>query len=462
MKISDYLLGTIVFYMAWVIIPIILEVMPAIFDCFILIKKKFIRKKLIPLEYFPEITVIIPVYNSAATLKNCIESIYHSNYDNKLIYILVVRNGGSDNSFEVFSQCQIEFPELNMSWVESKQGKSKALNLAIFNSAGKYIIHIDSDGVLHENALRNMVTYFENHLNIHCLTGTILTEPRMVEESDSFFMKMIRRIEFFEYAQAFLAGRNFEAEFNSIYSLSGAFSAFRKSTIFKTQLYNTDTVCEDTQITFQVREVLNQKVSLCSDAYFFVDPIETIDKLYTQRQRWQRGELEVAHIFNKSKILRKNKEVKKKKMNVIVRILMYDHTFAFPRMIWYFAIVCLLFMNYPLRLVVSSVILIYLFNVVTTLLFFLCITLFLSSEKELQKYYSKKWYLIFLLPIYNSTLFWFRFAGIINSINSEQVWKTSSLTEEKQTFFEIMDKDLRYFRKLINKVKDKIYTNEGS
>ena len=35
-------------------------------------------------------------------------------------------------------------------------------------------------------------------------------------------------MEFMEYAQAFLAGRNYASELNAIYTLSGAFSAFRK------------------------------------------------------------------------------------------------------------------------------------------------------------------------------------------------------------------------------------------
>ena len=58
--------------------------------------------------------------------------------------------------------------------------------------------------------------------------------------------------------------------------MSGAFSAFRKSTILKTQLYNTETVCEDTHVTFQVRKLLHQKIAICENAVFFVDPIENL------------------------------------------------------------------------------------------------------------------------------------------------------------------------------------------
>ena len=29
--------------------------------------------------------------------------------------------------------------------------------------------------------------------------------------------------------------------------------------------------------------------------------------------------------------------------NFMTRVIMFDHTFAFPRMIWYFALICLTF-----------------------------------------------------------------------------------------------------------------------
>ena len=46
-----------------------------------------------------------------------------------------------------------KFPQLMMQWLNAKQGKSKALNLALFNSDGKYIIHIDSDGILDKKGI---------------------------------------------------------------------------------------------------------------------------------------------------------------------------------------------------------------------------------------------------------------------------------------------------------------------
>ena len=449
---NDLLHSPILFWMAWVIIPIVMEIIPTVFDFFILLKRKIFRKKEEELQYCPEITLIIPVYNSAETLYACIKSINDSTYDSKLIYIMLVNNESTDDSFQVYCQCQEDFPELTITWMNSEQGKSKALNLALFNSYGKYIIHIDSDGVLHPEALYNMVRRFEGEDTIDCLTGTIMTNPEMIDETKSFPLRLLRKLEFFEYCQAFLAGRNFQSEFNSIFTLSGAFSAFRKSAILKTQLYNTDTICEDTHVTFQIRDTLKEQ-ALCEDAYFFVDPIEDLNRLYIQRQRWQRGEIEVMHMF-KGRGMFFGKGFLS---DFVIRLLMYDHTFAFPRMIWYFALICLAFIGYPFRYILISLVLIYVMYVLSAFLYYIHVCIYLHWEKKLWKFYACRVFYIFLLPLFNFMVYWFRFAGIINSIKGARTWRTRGFDEEMKACGAVIAHDFAFVKRAVSRLKKLIY-----
>ncbi len=454
-RIIKYLGSTIAFWMVWIVIPLVVEIIPAFCNFCVLCKKKIklkITKANRELEFYPEITLILPVYNTGDTLKECIESIARSDYPHEAIHIILVNNKSTDNSFEVFQECQREHPDLIMNWMDSEQGKSKALNLALFNSHGKYIIHIDSDGELHPKALKNVVKRFEHDPKTHCLTGVILTNPRMINETKNFWLRLLQKAEYFEYRQAFLAGRNYQSEVDKIFTMSGAFSAFRKSAILQTQMYNTDTVGEDTHVTFQVREKLNLKVKLCKNAIYYVDPIESFNKLYTQRQRWQRGEIEVAHIFLKKDV----KAVFGFASNFAVRLLISDHTFTFPRMIWFFALICLIFMNYPLKLIIVSTVLIYALYTFSSFLFFLNVLSFLGEFKEERKFYMKKWYFILLMPIYNFITFWFRFAGIINSIKEDRSWKTRTLTQERMLVKETVKNDFQTVIGKINKIKRKI------
>lgn len=454
MGLINSFLNSFLFWAAWLIIPVIMEIIPSIGSVAVLIKKLIFPAKIKKPAIDPEISLIIPIYNSMDTLEQCIRSINDSDYPNSCIRIFLVNNQGQDDSFQVFCKCQKKYPELKMQWLNAKQGKSKALNMALFNSEGKYIIHIDSDGLLEKSALKNMVYRFESDQTADCMTGVILTEPRLVERYPNVFPKLLRKMEFLEYAQAFLAGRNYASEMDAIYTLSGAFSAFRKSSVLKSQLYNTDTICEDTQITFQMKYLQGTKVSICEDAIFFVDPIEDMNKLYTQRQRWQRGSLEVSKLFLKDKMKARHMFT-----NVSIRTLVYDHTFAFPRMIWYLALICLMCMSYSFKLIAVSTLFLFGIYMIIGYLYYISIIGFLRNYKEIRRYYAKQWYVVPLLPIFNLMVFFIRFAGVINSINTDSAWKTRNFTQEKESAGKVIRKDFDVFYRFIEKVSD--YVNVG-
>ena len=455
MELINRFCNSFLFWAAWIIIPVMMEIVPSLGSVFVLIKKHIFHKEIIKPAIDPEISLIIPIYNSMDTLEQCIRSIDESDYPDERIRIFLVNNQGQDDSFQVFCDCQQKYPQLQMQWLNAKQGKSKALNMALFNSEGKYIIHIDSDGLLERSALRNMVYRFEADQTIECMTGVILTDPKQVQAYPPVLPRILRKVEFMEYAQAFLAGRNYSAEVNAVYTLSGAFSAFRKSAVLKSQLYNTDTICEDTQITFQMKYLQKTKVGICEDAIFFVDPIEDMDKLYTQRQRWQRGSLEVSHLFLKDKLKARNMLT-----NVGVRTLLYDHTFAFPRMIWYLALICLLCMNYSFAQIGYSTLFLYGLYVLIGVFYYISTVGFLKNFKEIRKYYAKQWYVIPVLPIFNLMVFFIRFAGVINSINTDSAWKTRNFTQEKESFVQTVVKDFSVVGHFLGRIRDFVNNEE--
>ncbi len=456
MAIINRLLSSAVFWAAWIIIPVIMEIIPAIGSILLLFRRHCRRKKLREkLTVYPEISLIVPVYNSEQTLFECIKSIVNCDYPTDRIRVFLVNNMGKDNSFSVYAKCQKEFPDLSMQWLNARQGKSKALNLALYNSTGKYIINLDSDGMLEKSALNNMIEKFEADPELNCMTGAILIVPEQIEEYKGFFPRLLRKCEFMEYAQAFLAGRSYASEINGVYTLSGAFSAFRKSAVLKSQMYNTDTICEDTQITFQMKYFYKERVEVCEDAIYFVDPIEGVNKLYTQRQRWQRGSLEVAKMFSDRGL-----GINKLFSDVNVKTLVYDHTFAFPRMIWYLALICLLCMNYSGTSIILATIMIIVMYIVIGYFYFFSTLLFLRKLTDVKKYYRKQWWVVMLLPLFNFVVFFIRLAGIVNSINTDSAWKTKDLNDERKAFWQVITDDAKKVVAKMKKVQN-VFNNQS-
>lgn len=433
--------NTFVFWAAWIVIPIIMEIIPSLRSLYVLVKRKITKSELPTPPIWPEITLIVPVYNSADSLENCIGSIDASTYPNDRIRVFCVDNKSSDDSFGAFSRAQKSYGGLIMQWMRSDQGKSRALNTAIYNSTSKYVINVDSDGILERHALENMVKLFESDDTVSCATGAILVQPELIEEYPRGLSRLFRKLEFVEYGQAFLAGRNAASETNSVYTLSGAFSAFRCSAIRKSWMYNTETLAEDTHVTFQMRYMLGEQVRECEDALFLVDPIEGVDKLYTQRQRWQRGSLEVAKMFGGDRL-----KAHKLFSDVSVNTLMYDHTFAFPRVIWYLALFCMLFLGYSGTMVLGAMGIIFLLYIVMGYFYFFTSLGFLSKFPELKRYYRKQWWVVALLPFFNLAVFFIRLAGIINSIGTTSSWKTKTLTEEREDFLSVVRRDTQRAR----------------
>ena len=110
-----------------------MEIVPAVAGFFLLVKKRILYKKDAPLIYYPPVTLIVPVYNSADTLYACLDSIRNSDYQPEQLDVLLVNNGSKDNSFEIYTAYQKEHPQMNLKWMNSEQGKSRALNMALFH-----------------------------------------------------------------------------------------------------------------------------------------------------------------------------------------------------------------------------------------------------------------------------------------------------------------------------------------
>lgn len=120
-------MSSVIFWVAWIVIPLIMEVIPTVGNFIILLKRRIMKKKYKPLSHYPEVSLIVPVYNSAETLYACVQSIYQSNYPKDKIFVLLVNNMSKDNSFEIYSKCQKDFPNLSINWMNSKQENPKPL-----------------------------------------------------------------------------------------------------------------------------------------------------------------------------------------------------------------------------------------------------------------------------------------------------------------------------------------------
>lgn len=90
----------------------------------------------------PEISVIMPVYNTDSYLVKSIESVLNQTYTD--FELIIVNDGSTDNSLEIISQYAAKDNRIKVI-TQSNQGQSVARNRALKEVKGNYIAFIDSD-----------------------------------------------------------------------------------------------------------------------------------------------------------------------------------------------------------------------------------------------------------------------------------------------------------------------------
>ncbi|MDO8609873.1 MAG: glycosyltransferase, partial [bacterium] len=102
-------------------------------------------------KFSPLVSIIMPVFNGEAFLKEAIDSVLVQTYQN--IEILVVNDGSTDNSEKIIKSYSSKiryFKKVN-------GGVATALNLAIKKAKGKYISWLSHDDLYYPNKIKKQI-----------------------------------------------------------------------------------------------------------------------------------------------------------------------------------------------------------------------------------------------------------------------------------------------------------------
>lgn len=424
----NQLLAITIFWGVWLLVPMMIDGLSTLLSLTAVLAMRVFRRNSRParLAFFPRISVIIPVYNSAKTLEACLRSIATQDYPLDRMEILLVNNGSQDDSFEVFARLQDEL-NLSLSWHSIiNQGKAWALNAGIHLATGQYIFNVDSDVVLAPDAFQRVVEVMEAETDLGAVTGAIEVLPP--PEGSPPFQRLLAGCEYFEYLTAFRVGREQQTILQQIYTLSGAFSVFRKEVLLETFLYSRETVTEDTDLTFEIYERFHGwRIACVGSAVAYVHPIESLGALYAQRVRWQRGQVEVA--ARHMRLL--HRPVWQLRGFSPARILIVDHTLAFPRIVWTFLLPVLTLFGYPLSLILMAQVMLYGFYLLIDLLW--VIVAWLGTQSPAHRRLRRIGWLLPAMPLYRMVVFWFRFSGFLHAVAEPGTWRVQDpLTQVRQ------------------------------
>lgn len=101
----------------------------------------------------PEVTVVIPVYNTAATLARCIDSVLAQSYD--AMEVVIVDDGSPDGVGLICDRYAANDDRVRVIH-QANAGLAEARRAGLRAARGRYVVHVDSDDTLPPDAVATL------------------------------------------------------------------------------------------------------------------------------------------------------------------------------------------------------------------------------------------------------------------------------------------------------------------
>jgi N-acetylglucosaminyl-diphospho-decaprenol L-rhamnosyltransferase len=110
-----------------------------------------------------DISVIIVSWNVTALLRDCLTSLYASDLGGKTLEVIVVDSASSDGTP---SMVKAEFPAVRLLEQTENVGYTRGNNIGLAAAAGEYLLLLNPDTTVYENALARMARYLDTHSDV--------------------------------------------------------------------------------------------------------------------------------------------------------------------------------------------------------------------------------------------------------------------------------------------------------
>lgn len=110
-----------------------------------------------------KLSIIIPVYNTAPYLPQCLESALRQGFDESEYEIITILEPCDDNSGDILANYAKTHANIRIIANKIRSGQSYNRNLGITVASGKYIYFLDSDDYLIDNALIELYNMAETY-----------------------------------------------------------------------------------------------------------------------------------------------------------------------------------------------------------------------------------------------------------------------------------------------------------
>lgn len=278
-----YWIGTILF--ALFITFIILSIARIMLMAFLAIKERAIEKKtafVLPSDIsYPKVSIIVPAYNEEVNIVSSLQNLLKTNYP--YFEIVFVDDGSKDTTYAKVVEAFGNHPKIKV-LTKPNGGKASALNFGITQSDADYVVCIDADTKLKQDAVMHLMKHFlaKKVENIGAVAGNVKVGNEV---------NMLTKWQAIEYISSQNFDRRAFASLNAITVVPGAIGAFLKKAIEDAGGFTTDTLAEDCDLTIRILRA-GYVIKNENDAIAITEAPEKTRQFLKQRFRWSFGVLQ--------------------------------------------------------------------------------------------------------------------------------------------------------------------------
>ena len=116
--------------------------------------------------YNKRISVIMPVYNGAKYLRECLDSVVNQTLGIENIEVIVVDDSSTDNSVDIIKEYVSKYPSFKLIKQEPNQGSGPARNLGLKHVTNDYVTYLDCDDYISLDAYEKALNIFNKDSSV--------------------------------------------------------------------------------------------------------------------------------------------------------------------------------------------------------------------------------------------------------------------------------------------------------
>jgi biofilm PGA synthesis N-glycosyltransferase PgaC len=225
--------------------------------------------------------VIVPCHNEAPHVRDTIRALTELRYPD--YQIIAVDDGSTDRTGAILEALAASEPRLRVLRLPVNRGKAAALRAGVQLTDAEYVICVDGDAILDEDALAWMVRALASADDVGGVTGN----PRIRTRSTA-----LGRLQIGEFSTLVGLIKRAQMVTGHLFTISGVVCGFRRRALEGVGYWRTDVLTEDVDVTWRL-QLAGWRVRFEPRALCWILTPETLRGLWHQRLRWATGAVQV-------------------------------------------------------------------------------------------------------------------------------------------------------------------------